>query len=169
MRFACGTRIGSPATVWSPRTGSATMSAGFRPLDDPAVAAPQPAALGAPEAPGAPADRAAVPDWWPTSPAPTPGPLPAPFSPSAVVVRAPVAFPVPAGALPVVPAPAGGPDGPGDGWRARNQFDTGRLAAGTASPRLPWPTPACPLCAGTAMASWPSLAERVPIPRRPTP
>ena len=59
MRFARGTRTGSPAAVWSPRTGSATICAACLPSAHPSAApARQPplaggAADGDPPLPGA--------------------------------------------------------------------------------------------------------------------
>src|SRR5450755_3855756 len=82
MRFACGTRTGSPATVRSPRTGSAMIWAACRPS----------AQL---------SDR-----------------------------TGPLACGAAAGDLPPWGALAA------DGWRLRNQFDVGGLAACTGSRRL---------------------------------
>ena len=58
MRFARGTRTGSPAAVWSPRTGSATICAACLPSAHPSAPARQPplaggAADGDPPLPGA--------------------------------------------------------------------------------------------------------------------
>jgi hypothetical protein len=58
MRFARGTRTGSPAAVWSPRTGSATISAACWPSAHPSAPVCQPppadgAADGDPPLPGA--------------------------------------------------------------------------------------------------------------------
>jgi len=46
MRFARGTRTGSPAAVWSPRTGSATICAACLPSAHPSAPARQPSAAG---------------------------------------------------------------------------------------------------------------------------
>lgn len=51
MRFARGTRTGSPAAVWSPRTGSATICAACLPSAHPSAPARQ-----SPPAGGADAD-----------------------------------------------------------------------------------------------------------------
>jgi hypothetical protein len=44
MRFACGTRVGSPAAVKSPRTGSAMIWAACLPVAHPGVPEPLPVA-----------------------------------------------------------------------------------------------------------------------------
>jgi hypothetical protein len=46
MRFARGTRTGSPAAVWSPRTGSATICAACLPSAHPSASARQPPPAG---------------------------------------------------------------------------------------------------------------------------
>jgi hypothetical protein len=46
MRFARGTRTGSPAAVWSPRIGSATISAACWPSAHPSAPARQPPPAG---------------------------------------------------------------------------------------------------------------------------